>query len=67
MRSPESVRSTRDSSSLVVSEPELVEPLGLGRADVARGGPALRIGVLVMPDQGLPVLVARALHGGSNV
>src|SRR5215216_2920947 len=49
-----------------VAEPELVEPLGLGPADIARGGPARRIGILVMPDQGLPVLVSGPLHGFSD-
>src|SRR3954453_4469364 len=52
---------------LGVAEPELVEPLGLGPADVARGGPARRIRILVMTDQGLPVLVSRLLHGGSDL
>ena len=46
-----------------VTEPELVEPLRLGPADITRRRAALRIGVLVMPDQRLPVLVARALGG----
>ena len=48
-------------------EVELGEPLGLGPADVAGGWAALRIRLLVMPDQGLPVLVARRLHGCTDV
>src|SRR5688572_194979 len=49
------------------AEPELVEPLGFGPADVARGRAAGRIGILMMPDQGLPVLVSGPLHGGADV
>src|SRR3954453_12666317 len=52
---------------LGVAEPELVEPIGLGPADVARGGPARRIRILVMTDEGLPVFVSRLLHGGSDL
>jgi hypothetical protein len=48
----ESVRSTK-----------LVEALGLGPAHIARRGTAGRIGVLVMPNQRLPVFVSRPLHG----
>ena len=50
-----------------IAEPELVEPLGLGPADVTRSRAALRIGVLVMLDQRLPVLVSRALHGVADL
>src|SRR3954453_1747801 len=53
--------------TLGVAEPELVEALGLGPADIARSGPAGRIGILVMPDQGLPVFVSCPLHGGSDL
>ena len=42
-------------------EAELIESLGLGSADVAGGGTAGGIGVFVKADQGLPVLVTRAL------
>ena len=44
-----------------VGEAELIEPLGLGPADVARGRAARRIGILVVSDQRLPVLVPGAL------
>ena len=50
-----------------VVERHLVEPLGLGAADVARRGPALRIGVLVVLDEGLPVLVSRRLDGFADL
>src|SRR5919108_4106756 len=46
-----------------VAEPELVEPLGLGPAHIARGGAARRIGVLMMSNQRLPVFVSRPLDG----
>jgi hypothetical protein len=46
---------------LGVAEPELVQALGLGPADITGGGPALGIGILVVPDEGLPVLVSRTL------
>jgi hypothetical protein len=46
-----------------VAEPELVKPLGLGPADIARGGAARRIGILMMSNQRLPVFVSRPLHG----
>jgi len=52
---------------LGIAEPELVEPLGLGSADVARSRSVRRIGILVMPDQGLPVFVSRALHGFADL
>ena len=48
---------------LGVAEPEFVEPLGLGPADITRGGAARRIGILVVLDERLPVLVARLLDG----
>ena len=48
---------------LGIAEPELVEPVGLGPADIARGGAARRIGLFVMPDQRLPVFVSGPLHG----
>jgi hypothetical protein len=48
---------------LGVAEPELVEPLGLASADITRGGAALRLGILMVLDERLPVLVAGALHG----
>src|SRR6266487_2703443 len=40
---------------LGIAELELIEPLGLGTADIARRGPARRIRILMMPNQGLPV------------
>src|SRR5205085_2151578 len=48
---------------LGIAKPELVEPLGLGPADIARGGPTRGIGLLMMPNQSLPVFVSRLLHG----
>jgi hypothetical protein len=45
----------------IVPEAKLIEPLGLGTADVAGGGTAGGVGVFVKADQGLPVLVAGAL------
>src|SRR5829696_7597157 len=50
-----------------LDQPELLGPLGLGPADVARRRSALRIGILVMPDQGLPMLVPRPLHGFADL
>ena len=41
-----------------VTEPKVVEPLGLGPADIARSGAARRIGILMVPNQRLPVFVA---------
>src|SRR5919201_2442082 len=52
---------------LGVTEPKLVEPLGLGPADIARGGATRRIGILMMSNQRLPVLVSRPLHGFPNM
>src|SRR5918999_1711527 len=46
-----------------VAESELIEPLGLGPADIARGGAARRIGILMMSNQRLPVFVSRQLDG----
>src|SRR5215211_4452719 len=46
-----------------IAEPELVEPLGLSQADIARGGAARRIGILMMSNECLPVCVSRPLHG----
>src|SRR5688572_8310145 len=50
-----------------VAEPELVKPIGLGPADIARGGGARRIGILVMSNQRLPVFVSRPLHGFADL
>jgi hypothetical protein len=50
-----------------VAEPELVKPLGLGPADIARGGAARRIGLLMVSNQRPPVLVSRPLHGFSDL
>ena len=52
---------------LGITEPELVEPLSLGPADIARRRSARRIGILVMPDEGLPVFVSRPLHGFADL
>jgi hypothetical protein len=50
-----------------VAEPELVKPVGLAPADIARGGAARRIGILVMSNQRLPVFVSRPLHGFADL
>src|SRR5918997_4790636 len=52
---------------LGIAEPELIEPVGLRPADIPRGRPARRIGILVMPDQGLPVFVSGPLHGFADL
>src|SRR4051794_24562511 len=44
-----------------IAEAELVEPLGLGAADVTRGRAAFRVRVFVMANERLPMRVAGAL------
>ena len=51
----------------VVAQAEAVETLGLGLGDVAGRGAALRVGVLVVADERLPVLVARPFDRVSDV
>jgi hypothetical protein len=51
----------------IVTEAHRVESLGLGSADIARGGSAGWVGILVEADQRVPVLVAGALHCLANL
>src|SRR5215207_1909325 len=51
----------------VVAQSEGVQPLSLGARDVTRRGPALRVGVRVVPDEGLPVRVTRPFDRVSNL
>ena len=46
---------------------ELVEPFGLRARDVAGRGIAFRVDVGVVPDERVPVLVARSFDRFSNV
>jgi hypothetical protein len=51
----------------VVAQAEFVQPLGLRLGDVAGRRTALGVRVFVVPDEGLPVLVARPLDRVSNL
>src|SRR5215213_6353813 len=51
----------------VVAQPERVQPLSLGPGDVTGRGTALRVSVCVVPDEGLPVHVARPFDRFSNL
>jgi hypothetical protein len=51
----------------VVTQAQGVQPLSLGAGDVTRRGIALRISVCVVPDERLPVRIARSLDRVTNL
>ena len=51
----------------VVAQAEVVQPLSLGPGDVTWRGTALRVGVCVVPDEGLPVRVTRPFDRRSKL
>src|ERR1041385_3119552 len=52
---------------LRIAEPQLVQPLGLSLAHVPGRGLRVGVSILVVMPQGVPVLVAGALHGVADV
>src|SRR5207245_6517767 len=52
---------------LRVPQPQLSQPLGLSLTHIAGRGLRVRVGVLVVPTEGLPMLVAGALYGFPDV
>src|SRR5437870_1058489 len=52
---------------LRITQSQLIQPLGLTLADVAGRGLRVGVGVFVVPAQGVPMLIAGALHRLADV
>src|SRR5207249_7060303 len=52
---------------LRITQSQLIQPLGFSLADVAGRGLRVGVGVFVVPAQGVPMLIAGALHRLADV